>query len=80
MTAEPIPGRPLGHDFDDYDTPAGELLEILLQRPAWHADGLCREHPEVGFLPGSRLRHARRLSHLCQLPGPVAVPRRCVRL
>lgn len=27
-----------------------ELLD-LLQRPAWMADALCREHPEVRFFP-----------------------------
>ncbi len=25
---------------------------ILANRPAWHADALCQEHPEVNFFPG----------------------------
>ena len=28
-------------------------LEQLVGRPPWHRDGLCREHPEVSWFPGS---------------------------
>lgn len=29
-----------------------ELLALMgWQRPAWHADAACREHPEVNFFP-----------------------------
>lgn len=35
-------------------TPGVDLpdLEDLLDRPAWHADALCREYPDVDFFPG----------------------------
>lgn len=29
----------------------GELLELLVSRPSWHADALCKEYPEVTFFP-----------------------------
>jgi WhiB family redox-sensing transcriptional regulator len=28
-----------------------ELLDLLFDRPAWHADAACKEHPEVDFFP-----------------------------
>lgn len=28
-----------------------EILELAHRRPEWHADALCREHPEVSFFP-----------------------------
>lgn len=28
------------------------LGALLASRPAWHADALCQEHPEVSFFPG----------------------------
>lgn len=36
-------------------------------RPAWHADALCREHPEVNFFPktGEDLRPARAVCGSC---------------
>lgn len=27
------------------------LDELLAQRPAWHADAACRQHPEVNYFP-----------------------------
>lgn len=32
-----------------WPTPASELLELLSERPTWHADAACKEHPEVDF-------------------------------
>jgi WhiB family redox-sensing transcriptional regulator len=29
-----------------------EMLGDLVGRPAWQADALCREYPEVDFFPG----------------------------
>ncbi len=29
----------------------GALYDLLWRRPAWQADALCREHPEVNFFP-----------------------------
>lgn len=29
-----------------------QLLELLLGRPAWHRDALCREYPELSWFPG----------------------------
>lgn len=31
-----------------------DLTDLIPPRPAWMADGACREHPEVGFFPGPR--------------------------
>ncbi|MBV8980881.1 MAG: WhiB family transcriptional regulator [Acidimicrobiia bacterium] len=28
-----------------------DLVADLLNRPAWHADAACKEHPEVTFFP-----------------------------
>lgn len=33
------------------DGPAPRTIGDLIQRPAWHADAACREHPEVNFYP-----------------------------
>ena len=27
-------------------------LAELIHRPLWHADALCREHPEINWFPG----------------------------
>lgn len=32
-------------------TAGAELLAQLIARPAWQADALCREYPEVSFYP-----------------------------
>lgn len=43
-----------------------ELLD-LLQRPAWHRDAACKEHPEVEFFPvrGQSTRPAKALCAGC---------------
>ena len=28
-----------------------DAVAVLTRRPAWHADALCREHPEIDFFP-----------------------------
>lgn len=28
-----------------------EVLEAITRRPAWHADGACKEHPELTWFP-----------------------------
>ena len=33
-----------------YDAPP--LIDVLLRRPAWHADAACRDHPELSWFPG----------------------------
>ena len=39
---------PGGDSAPDLDA----VLDLLARaRPAWHADALCREHPEVNFFP-----------------------------
>lgn len=30
---------------------SGDLLASLLNRPAWHRDAACREHPELSWFP-----------------------------
>jgi hypothetical protein len=48
-------------------------LAELIDEPAWMRDALCREYPEVSFVPGTgkRLEPARRVCADC------LVPRRC---
>jgi WhiB family transcriptional regulator, redox-sensing transcriptional regulator len=44
------------------------LHELIVRvRPAWHADALCREHPEVNFFPerGEDARPARAICARC---------------
>lgn len=43
--------------FDALRSEAGLVgfLE-LLNRPAWHADAACREHPELAWVPENRAR------------------------
>ena len=41
----------------------GDLF-ALLDRPAWHARALCRDHPEVDFF-ASRTKAAERLCRCC---------------
>jgi WhiB family redox-sensing transcriptional regulator len=38
----------VAHDCDD----VLDELARLLERPAWQADALCREHPDVSWFPG----------------------------
>ena len=49
--------------------PMGVMLTLdeLLQRPAWHADAACREHPEVTFYPtrGDDTRPAKQVCAGC---------------
>lgn len=45
-TAQPVFASGLGRER----TPVPELVE-LLKRPAWMADALCPEYPEVRFFP-----------------------------
>lgn len=42
-----------GHaDLSDELSDVGELFELVTAgRPAWQADALCREHPEVTWFP-----------------------------
>lgn len=59
---------------DDLDDPvdAGhittyELAVELLRRPAWHADALCREYPNVSWFPerGDDVRKALAICDRC---------------
>jgi WhiB family redox-sensing transcriptional regulator len=42
-------------------------LDELLQRPAWHADAACREHPEISYYPtvGNDTRPAKAICAGC---------------
>lgn len=47
---------------------ADDLFDLIANaRPAWHADALCREHPEVNFFPtkGESANPARELCRRC---------------
>jgi hypothetical protein len=37
----------------------GDLLELVHNRPPWHADALCKEHPELSWFPSQRSKPAR---------------------
>lgn len=54
--------------MDDDLNPAAVdgLLAQLLNRPAWHADAACAEHPELSWFPGkSAARAAERAKAIC---------------
>jgi WhiB family redox-sensing transcriptional regulator len=54
------------HDGEIGDS--GELLELIqMGRPAWMRDSLCREHPEVDFVPpdGGSTVEAKRVCRQC---------------
>lgn len=40
-----------GHGPGGEHSDVSEVLDILLGRPAWMADALCREHPELSWFP-----------------------------
>jgi len=44
-----------------------DLLDVLIGRPAWHADAACREHPELSWFPelGKDARPAKRVCAGC---------------
>ena len=46
-------------------------LDELVTPPTWHADALCREHPEVNFFPkrGQDPRPAKAVCHRCSVQG-----------
>lgn len=46
-----------------------EALDRLLKRPAWQADALCREYPEVNFFPerGEDTRPAKSICRRCSV-------------
>lgn len=46
MSAAPPWGSGSGDAVD-----AGALLALLISRPAWMSDALCRERPDVSFFP-----------------------------
>lgn len=52
-------------------SPASEVFE-LLRRPAWHADALCKEHPEVSWFPGQgeSVAEARAICTACPVRDP----------
>ena len=43
------------------------LEELLIARPEWHRDALCREHPEIDWFPevGEDRRPAKAISARC---------------
>lgn len=47
------------------DQPDYEELLALLDRPQWHRDAACREHPEVNFFP-SRGEDGKAAKALCR--------------
>ena len=54
--------------FGDEMTDVGDLLDLVMSGPAWHADAACREpHPGVTFFPGpgQSWEQARRICDRC---------------
>lgn len=41
------------------------LYDVLLGRPAWHADAACKEHPELDWFP-TRGQDIKGLKAVCQ--------------
>lgn len=51
---------------------ADDLLELIAKHtPAWHADALCREYPEISWFPerGEPVRPAREICGRCLVAG-----------
>lgn len=40
------------------------LLQLIHQRPAWHADAACKEHPEITWFP-ARGKRSERAKAIC---------------
>lgn len=38
-------------DLDDGTITELSALDVLLRRPAWHRDALCREYPHLPWIP-----------------------------
>jgi len=47
-----VAGPVFGVDAFAPERPDVEAIFALVRPPAWHADALCREHPELDWFPG----------------------------